>query len=159
MLLGDTTMKKGLAILVVVLIVLGFLSWRLDFRLPILRPQGFFILGLLLAAGLIWGRIIAPVIGGVALISLVIGVGRWMLIKGTQWHDIAGFFTFGIAGFVVAAVLGAMGSGTMAAMHEAKAEHRRKSVVCAKCDQYLGTADGFKTPCPRCGSNRYTLEN
>ncbi len=31
-------------------------------------------------------------------------------------------------------------------------------IVCAKCDQYLGTANSFNSPCPRCGSNRYQRE-
>ena len=34
-------------------------------------------------------------------------------------------------------------------------EQNATSVYCAKCDQYLGTASSFKTPCPLCGSNRY----
>lgn len=31
-------------------------------------------------------------------------------------------------------------------------------IVCAKCDQYLGTSRGFEVPCPRCGSNRWKRE-
>jgi drug/metabolite transporter (DMT)-like permease len=48
--------------------------------------------------------------------------------------------------------------GLLWAVGAGKQESRRKrvSIYCAKCDQYLGTANGFDSPCPRCGSNRYT---
>ena len=44
-----------------------------------------------------------------------------------------------------------------AKINSSRARGRRRSVdiFCAKCDQYLGTADSYDMPCPRCGSNRY----
>lgn len=35
---------------------------------------------------------------------------------------------------------------------------RSTSFICASCDQYLGTGEGYSVPCPRCGSNRYYTE-
>jgi len=31
-----------------------------------------------------------------------------------------------------------------------------KNVYCTGCGQYLGQSDGFRSPCHRCGSNRWT---
>ena len=45
------------------------------------------------------------------------------------------------------------------AREQAKRDHDNSPVICAKCDQYLGIAKGFKCPCPRCGSNRYKVQN
>lgn len=32
-------------------------------------------------------------------------------------------------------------------------------IYCSSCGQYLGTSKGFKCPCARCGSNRYTKQD
>lgn len=35
-------------------------------------------------------------------------------------------------------------------------QHQKRAIYCKKCEQYLGTAESFSSPCPRCNSNRWT---
>lgn len=53
----------------------------------------------------------------------------------------------------IGALIGLVVTLFQAAANTAKGA--KVSVCCAKCDQYLGTANRFDSPCPRCGSNRY----
>jgi len=55
----------------------------------------------------------------------------------------------------------AIAVGIVVIISESESKNMRAgvNVFCAKCDQYLGTANRFDCPCPRCGSNRYTTND
>jgi hypothetical protein len=78
---------------------------------------------------------------------------------------LVGVVIFLLGGKTLASVFGKLGAffivlGIYMAFRAIKVTSARRSVqiACAKCDQYLGTANGFDSPCPRCGSNRYRRE-
>ncbi len=142
------------------LLILGFLSWRMEFSIAWLGINSFgaILVGCVLIAALIWGKMIGTyaMIGGGIL--LLIGIGALLIDKGFTFAEYSFYYIWGGIGAAVGALLFYVGSEEVFESQQAAGAHARTSIVCAACDQYLGTASSFRSPCPRCGSNRYERE-
>ncbi len=152
--------KTILWIIAAILILLAFLSWRFDFKF-ILSFGYYFLVGIILVVLLIWGRIIAPfVIFGSAL-PFVIAMIVLILSKSATWSSVYGtnVLLLAVSGVATGTLFYMIGSETVEQEHEARSAHAKRDVVCAKCEQFLGKAAAFKSPCPKCGSNRYKFED
>lgn len=150
------------------LLIYAFLVWRFEIVLFGFTDYGsYFLYGI--------GATIIPFL--LFIWGFTIGLG----ISSVSALILAGTFLFGVVfdknnQYVVPSALIvncfiALGLGLVAMFlgseeaHEereansrAEWEHDNSPVVCAQCDQYLGLAKGFQSPCPRCGSNRYVVE-
>ncbi len=131
-------------ILAGIFIIIGFLSWRMEFALPYYSCWYYILVGVFLVISLFIGRII----GQYLILGSFIPIGYSLILvlffKETQWKDVS--YTM----YVGASILGI---GILLYIIGPKI----KDVYCAKCDQYLGKDDNPQIPCSRCGSNRYRI--
>ena len=148
--------KGVLFLIALVLIVLGFLSWRMDFRVFGTHYLFFIILGIILSVSLYYGRLIGRVLLIGSLFPLGYALFYFLFNKDITWNDVSQAVIYGSIALGSGVVLYAIGSQTVEKDYDDRQAHGRRSIVCAQCDQYLGIADSFESPCPRCGSNRYT---
>jgi len=144
--------------------ILGFSVWRFNLNFPTIplpvlsdfSPHwSYFLIGAVVGAALIWGKIMGGGLAAISLLPLGYGVFQLLFDKGVSWSQVQEPILWGIGLFVLACILFAMGSETVYQGHLAQQEHDRRGIECAMCGQALGTAQSFQSPCPRCGSNRY----
>ncbi len=143
----------------IILVVLGFLSWRVEFELPKYEHWHYIIGGFVLALLATWGRVMA---GYVMLASVLpFGYALFLLLfdKSSTWNDMSTAVFIGLGLLVFGVILYLIGSESFRQTVESEDRHSARKVFCAACDQYLGRAGGFTSPCPRCGSNRYSVGN
>ena len=127
------------------LLIIGIAAWRLDFSLPFYSSGYYVIAGLILVIATYFGRILAPYIFMAGFVLLMVA---FFDLAG----DFSGALTYGLLCIVAGILLYFIGS------EEVEAASKR-IVVCAACNQYLGTPGGLIRACPRCGSNRYRIED
>jgi hypothetical protein len=84
------------------------------------------------------------------LLGLLIIFGSFFMAVKLGSSGIPMPVAFGIGGFFALLGLFLFRAGA------SQAKKHQYSIYCAKCDQFLGRGDRFDSPCPRCGSNRYS---
>ncbi len=152
------TIRIILGAISIIIIILGFLSWRLEFSLPYYDFWYYIIAGAVLGYAVYSGRVIAPYLMFLSLFPFAYSGFLLLFVKSTTWNDISLAIIIGIVLLAAGFILYMIGSESVKLRADAQLSHDSRDVVCAACDQYLGKAGGFKSPCPRCGSNRYSLE-
>lgn len=147
--------KTILGLAAVAAVLLGFAGWRFGVDTPLVEWNAYVILGLLALAALVWGRLMGRFLMLVALVPA--GIAGFILLfdRSSTWSDAQLPAVIAGGAFVIGLILYIVGSATVERGADASTAHGRRAIVCARCDQYLGTASAFDVPCPRCGSNRY----
>ena len=154
-------MERGKGIILLIagfVILLGFLGWRLEFNTPFLPYGAYLLIGAGLLCALIFGKIIARIFFFgffVCASAVLIGI---LFVKETGWRDVKEFVLGAVICLIAGTILHTIGSETIERYVDEKEAHAVSDIVCAKCEQYLGIASEFESPCPRCGSNRYKYD-
>jgi len=151
--------KVFIALFAGLFILLGFLAWRLEFNPPFFSFWVYLIIGFALVAALTWGRLIGRGLVIISICSLGLFLILLLFFKDAKWSEIKIFLFVGIICLVLGGILNSIGSREVEQFHDERDAHANRDIVCAKCSQYLGKASGFESPCPLCGSNRYTYED
>jgi hypothetical protein len=153
-----TNIRIAIGILGAIFTLIGFFTWRFELKPPLFPWIIYIVLGGALFAGLVWGRLIGRFLmlfsclpGGYCLLLLIFD-------KSMTWLDIKDFLFVSIASVIIGAILWVIGSQSVAEHHAYLERLSSRPIVCAACSQYLGSGGSFQSPCPRCGSNRYTYE-
>ena len=150
--------KGALSGIAVVLILLGFLSWRFEFDLPLFGFWSYIIFGVILGVALIWGKMIGKVLMWVSILPFGYTIVLFLFSKSTTWSVVSDAVIYGSLALVSGVVLFYVGSEEVYEDLQANQEYSNRKVVCSECDQFLGRAGSFKSPGTRCGSNRYEIE-
>ncbi len=137
-----------------VLVVLGFLSWRIEFELPKYEHWQYIAGGFVLAFLATWGRLLAAYVMLASVLPFGYALFLLLFDKSSTWSDMSTAVFIGLGLLVFGFILSLIGSESFRQTIESQDRHSARDVFCAACDQFLGRAGGFSTPCPRCGSNR-----
>lgn len=152
----------------VIMMIYSFLLWRFDFSLFGLNNSGLYFLygiGAVIFPILlyIWGYTIGLVasVGSLVILGAVFIFG--VLLDKNNEHEVSlalvVYCLFALGLGLVSMYLGSKSAHDAREFNiQANADFDLRPVVCASCDQYLGQAQSYKSPCPRCGSNRYQIE-
>ena len=154
-----TTMRTVLGGLGVLAALVGVLSWRLEFSLPYAQWLVWTLGGLGLTVAVIFGKIIGPGLIVLSLFPLGYAGILLLFVKASTWADLNVAVLLGGAGLAAGIFLTFLGSETVREGFDDQGRHLARPIACARCAQYLGTAGGFESPCPRCGSNRYEYDD
>ncbi len=147
--------KLIFSVLSSLLILLGFLSWRFEFSLPYFAWFYYILAGAFLAGSVWYGKELAKILWIFSGIFLTIAIFQLLFIKSSTWHDLSIWVYMGLATGTVGGIYWFIGSDKRYGLYQANKTRSQRKVYCSKCDQYLGIAKDFDSPCPRCGSNRY----
>ncbi len=153
---------RGIAWLVAVgLVGAGIASWRLEFDLPVLVDWQYLLVG----AGLVFALLYGKILGHFCLLASplpILVIGAILLFdKSSTWDSVDGKESLYWSGVLLAVgiALRFLGSEGVAENVARRLRAEQRPVVCKACDQTLGVANNFTSPCPRCGSNRYKYDD
>ncbi len=150
------------------LLIYAFCGWRFDivfFGYSDYGTYAWYGIGAMVIPVLlfIWGFTIGLWITGISILILIGALVFGVIFDKENEVDVPSKLV--VSSFIALGLgLLAMFFGSEEAHEEreeyarAKIEHDNSPVVCAKCDQYLGIAESFESPCPKCRSNRYSIE-
>ena len=152
----------------ILLMIYSFLGWRFDFSLFGFTNMGLYFwygLGIIILLILLfsWGYTIGLYTSGISLLVLGLTFLFGVVLDNKNEVDVSSALVINcliVLGLGIVTMF--LGSEEIHEDREAysidKEEHDNSPVVCAQCDQYLGLAKGFESPCPRCNSNRYQIQ-